>query len=485
MGTTTAFATLATSRMTSRTLNRWLTHGSIVLADLIAVMAAGAVAVITRYIFHGKFLPGDYFSFVPAILIFLAVFAFSGLYPGIATSPIDEFRLILRGSSISFLILSETTYLLREGIMSSRIVILLAWFLTIIYVPFCRRMMRGWCSRQGWWGIPTVILGEAAAGKRMLDLLEGHRRVGLRPVALLVEDRLTPSSEAVLPSNVFYGDISLAQDFSRDYRDYYAVLAMPNSGGEHIKNVFNKHAEQYRHVLIIPDLAGMRTLSVTAKDICGVLGLEVEQKLTLVIPQLIKRGFDLTLSLAAGILIGPLVLLLCILVKVTSPGPIFYGQQRIGRGNKTFKLWKLRSMVVNADEFLKEHLQADEALRLEWNQDQKLKRDPRVTWIGRILRKTSLDELPQLWNVICGDMSLVGPRPIVESEVVKYGAFFAQYKRVTPGVTGLWQISGRNNTTYELRTQIDDYYVRNWSLSMDIYILMRTLKTVFLSEGAY
>ena len=238
MGTTTAFATLETSRVTGRSFNRSLTHGSIVFADLIAIMAAGAVAVMTRFVFHGKFQPGEYASFLPSVLIFLAVFAFSGLYPGIATSPIDEFRLILKGSTISFLILSETTYLMRAGILSSRIVILLAWMLTIVFVPFCRRMMRGWCSMQSWWGIPTVILGEARAGKKMLDLLEGHRRVGLRPVALLVEDRLTPSNEAELPAHVFYGDISLAKDFSKEYRDYYAVLAMPNSGGEHIKNVF-------------------------------------------------------------------------------------------------------------------------------------------------------------------------------------------------------------------------------------------------------
>ena len=229
----------------------------------------------------------------------------------------------------------------------------------------------------------------------------------------------------------------------------------------------------------------MRSLAVAAKDICGVLGLEVEQKLTLVIPQIVKRAFDLAVSVGAAIVLSPLLLTLCLIVRLSSPGPIFYGQQRIGRGNKMFKLWKFRSMVIDADEFLHRHLQENAAANEEWMRDHKLKRDPRVTWIGRFLRKTSLDELPQLWNVISGEMSLVGPRPIVQKEVAKYGQFFAQYKRVTPGVTGLWQISGRNNTTYELRIQIDDYYVRNWSLSMDIYILMRTLKTVFLSEGAY
>ena len=140
---------------------------------------------------------------------------------------------------------------------------------------------------------------------------------------------------------------------------------------------------------------------------------------------------------------------------------------------------------AEADAILQQNLEADPRLREEWDTYHKLRRDPRVTPIGRFLRKTSLDELPQLWNVIRGEMSLVGPRPIVHSEIIKYGQIYRQYLRVTPGMTGLWQISGRNNTTYEMRTRLDDYYVTNWSVSLDIYILARTLKTVLLLEGAY
>lgn len=142
-------------------------------------------------------------------------------------------------------------------------------------------------------------------------------------------------------------------------------------------------------------------------------------------------------------------------------------------------------MRVDAEQVLESYLASDPTLRAEWERDHKLKQDPRVTWVGNILRKTSLDELPQLWNVLVGDMSLVGPRPIVDAEKEKYGASFSLTSRVMPGITGLWQVSGRNNTTYERRVSLDAYYARNWSLWFDVYILLRTIKTVVRREGAY
>ena len=142
-------------------------------------------------------------------------------------------------------------------------------------------------------------------------------------------------------------------------------------------------------------------------------------------------------------------------------------------------------MHLNADQLLAKYLASDERLRQEWEETQKLKSDPRVSRIGRILRATSLDELPQIWNVLQGEMSLVGPRPIVDEEIAKYEETYQLYSRVTPGVTGLWQISGRNHTTYEERVAYDAYYVRNWSLWLDIYILLRTIKVVLTRNGAY
>lgn len=484
MSTVATLPSVTSGRTLNNLVTRLLTHGSIILADLVSITVAGMLAVAIRMLFHAKFTYLDYASFAPSIVIFLLVFAFSGLYPGIATSPIEEFRVILHASSLSFLAVMGIAFFLREGILSSRIVFALAWVLTIVLVPLCRRFVRGWCSRQPWWGIPTVVIGEGSIGEMMLELLNGHHRIGLRPIAILTQKQFD-HGQAMSKFDIFHGDLSDAKRISEEYSYCYAVIVMPNAGSERIRAVLKEVAECYRRVLVIPDLFGMRSLSVSAKDICGVLALEVDQTLNLTLPHLIKRAFDLAVSLSACLLCSPLFILICLAIRVSSPGPIFYGQRRIGKNQRAFQVWKFRSMVVSADEVLEKHLDANPLLREEWERDHKLKCDPRVTWVGRILRKSSLDELPQLWNVISGEMSIVGPRPITPVEIDRYGSVFDQYLRVTPGVTGLWQISGRNNTTYELRIRIDDYYVRNWSLSLDLYILLRTLKTLILSEGAY
>ncbi len=211
----------------------------------------------------------------------------------------------------------------------------------------------------------------------------------------------------------------------------------------------------------------------------------VPDPLNLLWPSIEKRVLDLILAVTVGILLLPCVVLIAVASKITSPGPLFYCQRRIGRGGRHFFAWKFRTMVCDADDVLQAYLKSDREARVEWEQDHKLKKDPRVTWIGRFLRQTSLDELPQLWNVVRGEMSLVGPRPIVDDEIPKYGDVFLDYKRVLPGITGLWQVSGRNNTTYDERVSLDAYYVGNWSVWLDLFILFCTIRVVLLREGAY
>jgi len=181
----------------------------------------------------------------------------------------------------------------------------------------------------------------------------------------------------------------------------------------------------------------------------------------------------------------PLLFYLAVAVKMSSRGPILFGHERIGKNGRRFRAWKFRTMFQNASIVLEQYLDVHPEMQEEWQRDQKLRYDPRITRIGKFLRKTSLDELPQLWNVIRGQMSLVGPRPIVDAEVPKYGPYYKLFTMVTPGITGLWQVSGRNNTTYEERVQLDAYYVRNWSLSMDLFLLLKTIRIVLFAKGAY
>jgi Undecaprenyl-phosphate galactose phosphotransferase WbaP len=199
----------------------------------------------------------------------------------------------------------------------------------------------------------------------------------------------------------------------------------------------------------------------------------------------LARIMDISLILLAAPYIILTFLVIMILIKLDSRGPVFYRQARIGRFGRKFHVYKFRTMVQNADQILQTYLENSPELKAEWLATHKLKKDPRVTRIGSILRKSSLDELPQLWNIIIGEMSLVGPRPIVDAEVEKYGKCFDLYIKVRPGLTGLWQVSGRNDTTYERRVKLDEYYVLNRSLKLDLQILWKTVFVVLKKDGAY
>ncbi len=201
--------------------------------------------------------------------------------------------------------------------------------------------------------------------------------------------------------------------------------------------------------------------------------------------RVVKRAGELVLTAVAMPILLPILFVLAILVRVTSPGPIFFSHRRICKNGAFFSMWKFRTMCVNSSEVLERYLAAHPEARSEWNQTHKLQNDPRVTRIGRVMRRLSLDELPQIWNVITGRMSLVGPRPIVAAEVEKYAECFHCYTQVKPGVTGLWQVSGRSKLSYQERVKLDCEYVARWSLLRDLKILALTVRSVVNQEGAY
>jgi lipopolysaccharide/colanic/teichoic acid biosynthesis glycosyltransferase len=228
---------------------------------------------------------------------------------------------------------------------------------------------------------------------------------------------------------------------------------------------------------------GNRALAFPDGAAAGVLQFERSPRHTFAYGVL-KRALDLFIIL----LFSPIILLVIAIIAASvsfgSPGPVFFSHRRIDRHGSFFSMWKFRTMVMNGQHLLEEYFETNPEAREEWRATQKLKNDPRVTPIGNFLRRTSLDELPQLWNVFIGDMSLVGPRPIVAAEVEKYGPYFADYCLVKPGVTGLWQISGRSETTYQERIELDRQYAHTWTLSGDIRILFKTLSTVIKQRGA-
>lgn len=213
--------------------------------------------------------------------------------------------------------------------------------------------------------------------------------------------------------------------------------------------------------------------------------VEMEQNLAGKPRQRLKRVLDILICSAALPAILPLWLLMSLLIRLDSKGPAIYRHERIGRNGRPFQIYKFRTMTTDADALLEKYLAENPDLAEEWAKSQKLRRDPRLTRIGRFLRKTSLDELPQVLNIFLGQMTLVGPRPIVASETSKYGRYFDEYCSVRPGLTGLWQTSGRNNTTYSQRVAYDHYYINHWSVWLDIWIMAKTIPVALSGRGAY
>jgi len=199
----------------------------------------------------------------------------------------------------------------------------------------------------------------------------------------------------------------------------------------------------------------------------------------------IKRALDLSITAVLTLAALPLIALISLAILLESGRPVFFRHQRVGRAGRSFFLWKFRTMVLDGDEVLARHLANDPEAAEEWAANRKLRHDPRVTRIGRLLRRTSLDELPQFLNILRGEMSLAGPRPIVEAEIGKYGPAWPLYSLTKPGLTGLWQVSGRNDTSYRRRIELDAAYVRNWTWTGDLQLLARTVKVVLSGRGAY
>jgi Undecaprenyl-phosphate galactose phosphotransferase WbaP len=260
---------------------------------------------------------------------------------------------------------------------------------------------------------------------------------------------------------------------------------MPNKSNRELSAAIQDYCRGFSHVLLMPDMPGVCSLGITARDVEGELGLELPQRLFHRGIARLKRTLDWSASAVALLVLAPVFALIAIAIKLTSKGPALYGHSRFGRNGQVFKAVKFRTMVKDADRVLADYLTLNPEHLYEWQHDHKLKNDPRITAVGKWLRRYSLDELPQLINVFLGQMSLVGPRPIVATEIPKYGRGYRLYTRVRPGITGLWQVSGRNNTTYDERVAFDEYYVNNWSIWLDLYILIRTTKVVLTAEGAY
>lgn len=289
-------------------------------------------------------------------------------------------------------------------------------------------------------------------------------------------------------TNVSNDEVNTLIDQIIETREFNSVVIDLESNELFDLNMMVNHIQRHvRKVIVLPKMTKLSVINGVLISSIHHKGMAFYIKNNLLSPmdQMIKRGFDLLVSFFGLILLSPLLIWLYSIVYKATRGHPFFSHERIGFGGRKFKVYKFRTMYLDADERLELLLESSVESKEEWEKDFKLKNDPRVTKIGAFLRKTSLDELPQLINVLKGEMSLVGPRPIIEAEVEKYGEYFEYFTAVRPGITGLWQVSGRNDIEYDERVQLDVWYVRNWSIELDIQILIKTVLVVLGRKGSY
>ena len=403
---------------------------------------------------HYKFGAAFYLTLWPAGAAFLALNALfrlyhgSVFYPSAPVNPVEEFRRLVGSAVLTHVgVIAALAITYQSTEHYSRAVILISGVLTAMSVQPVRNVLRWVLKKLDVAQIPVVLIGTG----------ETAQLVG----ATLAQDAYTGFRVTL------EADVAVVCEDMRIFKCEMSELT-----------------RTYRHIAYVPTAASFPVFGAQAVEFDGLAALEMVNQRRMRALRVEKWILDHLLAVIAFVLRLPFFVIIPILIKLTSRGPVFYRQNRLGRDGRPIRVWKFRSMYADADARLASILASDPAKKAEWEANFKLADDPRVTPFGRFLRKTSMDEFPQLFNVFAGDMALVGPRPIVSDEVKYYGSAYDIFSSVHPGVTGLWQALGRSDTDYARRVALDTYYVLNWSPWMDLWILFRTISAVLFMRGA-
>lgn len=417
-----------------------------------------------------------------SLLTFLVTYALTGLYPGFGWTAVEEMRRVFNSLTLGYGVLGLAIYFQQTGPLFSRAIFVLSWALAILLNLVIRLAIRNRFSLFSWWGAPVVVVGPAEAAEDVTARLIRSRRLGLKPALILDESEQAPP--AILKIPVIRSAQQLEQTLAQERLPYAIYVEGSQESRQQMRQKIDWLSKRFRTVLVVLADSPLGSLWVRTMDLEGRLTLRAEYHLLDRRAVLVKRLFDLLLGGALAALSLPLLLILMLLVKLDSPGPVFLTQERLGRGGKRMRFIKLRTMHADAEERLERLLQTDPEARREFQTYHKLVKDPRVTRVGRFLRKFSLDELPQLWHVLSGEMSLVGPRAYLPREEAEMGAHASLILQIRPGLTGWWQVMGRHTTTFQHRLQLDEYYLSNWSLWLDIYVLIKTIWVMISGHGA-
>ncbi len=429
----------------------------LMLADLLCMVAVWAIVVWGYRALgfgHYKYGAEFYFTLWPAGVAFIVLnvlfrlYHGSVFYPAAPVNPVEELRRLAGSAILTHIgVIAALAITYQSTEHYSRAVILISGVLTAMLSQPVRNGLRALLKKMDMAQIPVVLIGTTETARLVSVTLDQDAYTGFKVVD--------------------NADLAVVCEDIRVFK-----CEMPEL------------SRKYRHIVFVPSGASFPVFGAQAVAFDGLAALEMVNQRRMRALRMEKSLLDYLLAVTAFVLLAPFFLLVPVLIKLTSPGPVFYRQLRLGKKGRPIRVWKFRSMYADADERLKVILETDPARRAEWEANFKLADDPRVTPFGKFLRKTSIDEFPQLFNVFAGDMALVGPRPIVDKEVPYYGAAYETFSSVKPGITGLWQASGRSDTDYARRVALDTYYVLNWSPWMDVWILFRTVGAVLFMRGA-
>lgn len=463
--------------------------GLMVLSDVAALAVAGFAA----YLVWPRAELGQplvlYAHLAPLLGLFPLIFAASSLYPGFGLGPAEIIRRLVSGTSLGFVILASASFALKIPPAYSRLAFALGWLLSIGMLPLMRFLVLSVARRFPWWGEPVVVIGDRHQIELTLGLISGARSLGYRAVGALC------SEPAAIGDRIDGVEVIGGPELSRAVSEAGISTALvwdrwraPGAGKASRERPMRIGwlQRQFRHVVILRGEEGLPVEHVQVRNLGTMLGIEFSNELLRPGNRFVKRLMDIVLGSIFLALSAPLIVVSGLAVKLLSRGPMFFRQEREGLDGRVIVLWKLRTMYADAEERLEEHLAKSPELRREWESKYKLTRDPRVVrGVGAFLRRFSIDELPQFLGVVNGTLSLVGPRPLPDYHLKIFSREFMELRRsVRPGVTGLWQVTVRNDGGLDEHQSHDSYYIRNWSVWLDLYILARTFFTVISAKGA-
>ncbi len=458
---------------------RWLLNALFFVAgDLVALSLSFYGAGALRHMLKGGDMLPEWSFYVAGLWAVTSLGL--KLSPGWGLGVVDSTRRLFLLLATIFAGTTSALFLVKMSDNTSRLTLSLAFVLSVLFIPIFRTLVKRLLIRANLWGMQVVIYGMRDKTEDLLQVLMEDAGMGYQPVGVFLADRL--------PADVAVKGVPVLSELDDPYPfAHAAILLEPNTLKDHHPDFAEEATLQYRKVLIVPELREHApSLWVTPRDLGGVLGMEISMSLLDPVARMVKLASEFVIVLLLLPFALPLIGLLGLMVWAADFHPPFFVQNRLGKGGRVFRMWKFRTMRPDAEEVLQEKLEHDAAFRIEWERGFKSSQDPRITRIGRFLRRTSLDELPQFLNILRGEMALIGPRPLPayhENELPEHVRVLR--RRVRPGMTGLWQVSGRSESGNEGFIRWDSYYVRNWSIWLDIVILVRTFRAILRRTGAY